>query len=183
MRTRAYAALGAIAIVVALAQTSFAADQGRKRLGVFKDWQAYTLTTGGNTVCYAIAVPKDISPKTVVRNGRRVKISRGDVYVTITNRPATETANEVNVVIGYTFRKNSRVSYTIDGRRHKLFTMDDGAWAYDSKSDSTIVRAMERGKTLVVTGTSSHGTTTKDTYSLAGFTAAHNAIDKACNVK
>ena len=163
-----------MAIVVALAQTSFAADQGRKRLGVFNDWQAYTLK---------IAVPKDTSPKSVVRNGRRVKISRGDVYVTITNRPATETANEVNVVIGYTFRKNSQVSYTIDGRRNKLFTMDDGAWAYDSKSDSAIVRAMERGKTLVVTGTSEHGTTTKDTYSLSGFTAAHNAIDKACNVK
>ncbi len=172
-----------MAIVVALAQTSLAADQGRKRIGVFKDWQAYTLTTGDNTVCYAISVPKDMSPKTVVRKGKRVKISRGEVYVTVTDRPATETANEVNVVIGYTFQKNSQVSYTIDGHRHKLFTMDDGAWAYDSKSDNAIVQAMQRGKTLVVTGTSGHGTTTKDTYSLAGFTAAHNAIDKACSVK
>ena len=172
-----------MAIVVALTQTSFAADQGRKRLGVFKDWRAYTLTTGDNTVCYAISVPKKMAPKTVVRKGKRVKVSRGDVYITVTHRPATKTSNEVNVVIGYTFRKNSQVSYTIDGRRHRLFTMDDGAWAYDSKSDKAIVRAMERGKALVVTGTSEHGTTTTDTYSLAGFTAAHNAIDKACNVK
>jgi len=172
-----------MAVVVALTQNGFAADQGRKRIGVFNDWQAYTLKTGHNVVCYAISVPKDTSPKTVVRHGKRVKISRGDVYVTVTNRPATETAGEVNVVIGYTFRKNSQVSYTIDGHRHKLFTMDDGAWAYDAKSDKSIVRAMERGKTLVVSGTSGRGTDTKDTYSLAGFTAAHNAIDKACNVK
>jgi hypothetical protein len=158
-------------------------DQNRKRIGTFHDWQAFTLTTGDNTVCYAISVPKKMTPKTVRRNGRTVRLQRGEVYVTITHRPATETENEVNVVIGYPFKKRSQVAYTIDGHRHNLFTMDDGAWAYDSKSDNTIVRAMERGKTLVVTGTSSHGTTTKDTYSLVGFTAAHNAIDKACGVK
>jgi hypothetical protein len=158
-------------------------DQNRKRIGTFHDWQAYTLTTGDNKICYAISVPKKTSPKTIRRHGKTVRIQRGDIYVTVTHRPETETKNEVNVVVGYPFKKRSQAHYAIDGRRYTLFTMDDGAWAYDSKADNAIVRAMERGKNLVVTGTSSHGTTTKDTYSLIGFTAAHNAIDKACGVK
>jgi hypothetical protein len=33
---------------------------------------------------------------------------------------------------------------------------------------------------MVIKGTSSRGTLTTDTYSLAGFTAAYNAIEQAC---
>ena len=43
--------------------------------------------------------------------------------------------------------------------------------------------AMKGGKAMVVKGTSSRGTLTTDTYSLAGFTAAYAAIGKACKVK
>ena len=39
---------------------------------------------------------------------------------------------------------------------------------------------MKSGKQLIVRGTSSRGTATTDTYSLAGFTAALAASDKAC---
>ena len=39
---------------------------------------------------------------------------------------------------------------------------------------------MKAGKQLIVRGTSSRGTATTDTYSLAGFSAALAAIDKAC---
>ena len=42
---------------------------------------------------------------------------------------------------------------------------------------------MAKGRQLIVTGYSSRGTKTTDTYSLAGFTAAYKAIGKACGVK
>ena len=48
---------------------------------------------------------------------------------------------------------------------------------------AAMVRAMRVGKKLVIQGVSSRGTKTKDSYSLFGFTAAHNAINKACRVK
>ena len=185
MRTFSWFACGAVVALIAGSSVCLAKgqDPNRKLLGTYHDWQAYTLTTGDNLICYAISVPKKTSPKTVRRHGRTVRIQRGDVYVTVTHRPATETENEVNVIIGYPFEKNSQAAYSIDGRRYTLFTMGDGAWAYDSKADNTIVGAMRRGKTLVVKGTSTHGATTTDTYSLIGFTAAHEAIDKACGVK
>jgi hypothetical protein len=36
---------------------------------------------------------------------------------------------------------------------------------------------------MIITGFSSRGTKTIDTYSLSGFTAAYTAIGKACGVK
>ncbi len=46
-----------------------------------------------------------------------------------------------------------------------------------------MVQAMRRGRKMVVRGLSTRGTKTVDTYQLAGFTAAHKAIGKACGVK
>jgi hypothetical protein len=71
----------------------------------------------------------------------------------------------------------------IDGKQFSLFTDDDTAWGGDAKVDSALVAAMKAGATMIVKGTSARGTLTTDTYSLAGFTAAHKAIDKACDVK
>jgi hypothetical protein len=41
---------------------------------------------------------------------------------------------------------------------------------------------MRAGATMTVTGTSTRGTVTKDIYSLTGFTAANETINKACGV-
>jgi hypothetical protein len=40
---------------------------------------------------------------------------------------------------------------------------------------------MKRGRAMTVVGTSSRGTVTTDSYSLAGFTKTKNLIDKTCN--
>ena len=72
------------------------------------------------------------------------------------------------------------IAVTIDGKKYKLFTDGDTAWNRVAKDDAHMVRAMRVGKILVIEGVSSRGTKTSDTYSLFGFTAAHNAINKAC---
>ena len=59
-------------------------------------------------------------------------------------------------------------------------TEGERAWPRDPRDDNKLVRAMKGGLNMVVTGRSTRGTKTTDTYSLLGFTAAMNAIDKAC---
>ena len=54
------------------------------------------------------------------------------------------------------------------------------AWAEDEEKDDLLIQAMKRGTTMVVKGISSRGTKTKDTYSLKGFTASYEAINKVC---
>ncbi len=148
--------------------------QKRDILGSFRDWDALIITEGSTKTCYMIS-----SPKKSTANKRNVR--RGDIYITITHRPNVGVKSEVNAVMGYPLRPSSEVKFAIDGKRPlSFFTQGSAAWAYDSKDDTNAVAAMKRGSNLVVTGTSARGTATTDTYSLSGFTAAHNAITRAC---
>jgi hypothetical protein len=57
------------------------------------------------------------------------------------------------------------------------------AWAADGAADLALSQAVRNGSKMVVTGESSRGTKTTDTYSLKGSTKAYEAISKACNVQ
>jgi len=148
--------------------------QDIRRLGTFDHWSAYAYTEDGNKVCYMASQPeKD--------EGDYER--RGEIYAMVTHRPAKGTQDVVSFVIGYPFKQDSRVKVTVDGEKtFTLFTHKDTAWAPDSQTDDALVQAMIQGGTMVVDGTSDKGTETTDTYSLIGFTDAHNAIDEACNI-
>ena len=73
------------------------------------------------------------------------------------------------------------VIFNIDGKKTKMFPVDDRAWSESSKIDRLLVQAMRKGKTLIITGTSTPGNKIIDTYSLSGFTKALRLIDKSCS--
>lgn len=137
-------------------------------------WAAIKNQENGNSVCFIGAEPKK-------EEGDYTR--RGDTYVIVTHRPAMNENNVVSVLAGYTYKDGSEVGVKIDDSPAvKLFTRDQRAWAYDAESDAALVRAMKRGSVMVVTGTSSRGTLTTDTYSLHGFTAAYNDASRACGL-
>jgi hypothetical protein len=107
-------------------------------------------------------------------------VTHGDVYITVTHRPRLKVVDEVNLVAGYSFRPNTEVTASISKRNFRMFTEGDGAWLRTPREDKQMVGAMKAGESLFMRGTSSRGTGTSYRFSLAGFTAAHNAIDKAC---
>jgi len=160
-----------LSLVLAFALAAPALAQGTERLGDFQDWSAFRFEESGKPVCYMASRPKK-------SEGNYSK--RGDVYAIITHRPAEGTFNEVSIVAGYSYKKDSTVEMKVGDVKKTLFTQDDAAWAADKETDQELVQAMIRGHTMVVTGTSSRGTATTDTFSLLGFTKAHDAIDKAC---
>ena len=58
---------------------------------------------------------------------------------------------------------------------------ESGEWAWtDPSDDSRVVAALRRGADAKLTGTSSRGTTTEDTFSLMGFTAAVEDAEARC---
>ena len=179
--TRAFAGTAALAVALAaavllapLSGPVHAADsQDIERLGKFQHWRAFTYTEDGNRVCYMASEPQ-------TEEGDYDR--RGDVYAMVTHQPARGTEDVVSFVIGYPFKKQSRVTVDIDGKKFTLFTHEDTAWAADKKTDEALVRAMKRGREMVVQGVSNKGTETTDTDSLMGFTDAHNAIDDACDM-
>lgn len=161
------------ALFVSFAATAASAAEP-SQLGVFDAWSAHMIAEGKNRICYVHGAPG-------VSRGDYTR--RGATYLQVTNRTADRTRNEVSLVAGYTYKTDSAVALDIDGRKFEMFTRDDGAWTRNEKSDAALVAAMRAGKSLVLRGISSRGTETTDTYSLKGFTAAHNAIGKACRIR
>ena len=161
----------AIALTSSIATTVIAAD---KSLGIFKVWSAMSFAEDDKTVCMIWSQPEKTE-------GKYKK--RGEIFVFVTHRPSDGEMNKVSFETGYTFKDSSEIRVAIDGKAYTLYTDGSTAWSYNGKDDSRMVKAMRAGRTMMVEGTSSRGTKTRDTYSLGGFTAAHNAINKACKSK
>jgi len=165
------------AVFLLFVPTGFEADaqqDSRRHLGSYRDWDAFVYGSGAKRTCHMISVPK--SSTASKKNARR-----GDIYVMVSHRPEYGVVSEVNAVLGYPVRQGSSAVVRVDGRnKMEFFTEGTGAWAYDPKDDAKMVVLMKRGSGLTVSATSQRGTNTSDRYSLSGFTAAYNAITKAC---
>lgn len=157
-----------------LACSAALAAEEPKRIGTFEKWFAYTFGAKGAQVCYVYGEPTKES-------GEYTK--RGPVYLQVAHRQKDKVVNELSVTAGYPYKPDSEAEVDIDGAKFLLFTKDEGAWARDAKIEAAVVKAMRGGKNMVVRGVSQRGTKTTDTYSLAGFGAASNAINTACGVK
>jgi hypothetical protein len=137
----------------------------------FGDWHAFNESEGGNKMCYVGSTPKK-------QKGKYKK--RGETYILVTHRPAEKTRGVISIKAGYTYKKDTDVQVNVGSQRFSLFSDKDHAWARDTAGDRKLIAAMRSGSQMIVTGISGRGTKTYDTYSLSGFTAAYNAINKAC---
>lgn len=171
----------ALAIVLLAAPEPSLAQEKHDLIGSYRDWDAFTLANeDGNTICYVISIPKEMTPKNV---------NHGSIYVTVTHKPRLKIQDEVNIVVGYRFRPGSTTTVTIGSTQHRFFTeeckLDEKrvggcAWMPTPREDRQVVASMKRGNRMVVRSTSARGTNTRYRFSLMGFTAAYSAMNKAC---
>ena len=143
-------------------------------LGDSQGWSAYADPDRSGKVCFLVGRPVKSEPHTA---------KRGDVYVYVTHRSAEHSYNVVSFNAGYPYKEGSDAELSIDGTKFDLFTNRDTAWARDGETEKAIVETMVKGRQATLKGTSSRGTTTVDTYSLAGFSQVLVLIDKACGLK
>ena len=144
-----------------------------KLLGSKKYWKAYSTKMKKSKTCFITSEPI----KTV---GEFNKENRGKPYVFVTNTKGGAN-HEVSIKAGFNFKRNHDVIFNVDGKKTKLFPVDDRAWSESSKTDRYLVQSMRKGKKLIITGTSSPGNKVIDTYSLSGFTKTLKLIDKSCS--
>ncbi|MFI4947814.1 MAG: invasion associated locus B family protein [Alphaproteobacteria bacterium] len=143
-------------------------------LGSFDGWSAYTSEDKTGKVCYLVGEAQKSEPASVTRKPPSAMV---------THRPVEKISNVVSFVEGYTLKDGSDVALTVDGTTFELFTNGDSAWARTSDLDRAIVTTLAKGRQAVVKGMPQKGPATTDIYSLAGFSKALAAIDKACGVK
>lgn len=159
------------ALMAALAAPAFAAES--RLLGSEGDWSAF----GGDDPkeCWAVSPPKSTKN---TQDGKEVEVTRSDIRLYIAYRPGQN--GEVSFQGGYPFAPDSTVEVDVGGTKFRLFTEGENAWAGSPEEDTRLVAALRGGSSAVVTGRSARGTTTTDTFSLAGVTAATNKARETC---
>ena len=158
-------------VLAALVTCSLASLADSTRLGTFRHWTAISYSDGDGTSCMIWSEPEALQENMGDREG---------VYVFVTHRSSPPQFDAVNLYSGYAFREQSDVEVSIGTQVFLLDASGSNAWTRDASDNEKMARAMRAGLSMTVEGTSADGKRVVDTYSLLGFSAAHNAINEAC---
>jgi len=183
MRFTVLPIVGATALIsIAAAQqpakppASTAAPAGNSKpliLGQYADWGAYTATSKGGKICFALSMP--VSSKTEPADRKR-----GRPYIFVATRPAEHVKNELSVVIGYPFKSTSGATAEIGTSKFEMYTKNDGAWIKHSADEVRMLDAMRKGGDLTIKGSSGSGMQSTDRYSLKGLAQALDRAEQEC---
>lgn len=148
------------------------------RVDAKRDWSIFEAGQGGQKVCWIVSQPKRSSAE---RGGQTVQVRRGDIYLMVSVRPADNVRNEVSFLAGYPFAEGSEVTVSVGSQKFTMFTDGENAWTSSQADDDRLTAAFRGGSDTQVVGKSSRGTTTRDTFSLMGFTDALTAAQQRCS--
>ena len=151
------------------AATRPAAASAPKQIGKFEDWTAATHQESGATVCYAFTRAQSSSPTIA---------GRGDVILTVTQRPTGRDA--VAISAGFAYPQSATVTVQVDQSAQDFYTAGRNAFARDGKAT---VAAFAKGTRAIARSPGPHDAPVTDTFSLKGFSAAYAATVKACPAK
>jgi hypothetical protein len=149
--------------------TAAAKTEGPKAIGKFDDWIAATHQEAGQPVCYAFTRAQSSVPALA---------GRGGVVLTVTQRASGRDA--VAIEAGFAFAPNATVSVQADQTGLDFYTHQRAAFARNGHDAVTAFRAAGRA---IARSPGPRDATVTDTFSLKGFTAAYEAISKACPPK
>ncbi len=138
-----------------------------KELGKFDDWIAATHQESGQTVCYAFVRVQHSTPTLA---------NRGDVILTVTERPSGRDA--VAISAGFDYPKNAAVTVQVDTAGLDFYTSKSDAFARDGKA--AVAAFQKASQALSRSPGPRDSQTVVDTFSLHGFSGAYAAITKAC---
>ena len=121
--------------------------------------------------CYigSLATETDLSPEK----------TRGEYYILVYKNIGNPELI-VQLEAGYDYKLGKDIIVKIDKGIYNFYTTEDLPAAAWTNEDNNVIFAMKKGLELIVTGESSRGTITNDTYTLNGFTSAINKLTKDC---
>lgn len=168
---RACNASGILAAALCCLMPSQAASQGANKLGAFGNWSLNATPDAANKTCFAATSPTLKEP---------AGANRAPVVLYISAWPKDGVKSEISIKLGYKVKTGSDVVVTIGTATYTLFAKDDRAFVADATQELKLLDEMRKGAKLQVQATSERGTSTIDTYSLAGLTQAMKALAQSC---
>ena len=104
---------------------------------------------------------------------------RGDNYILVYKIVGSD-ENIVQVEAGYKYNLDKDITVKIDNTNFSFYSTEDSSETAWTDDDKKVVYAMKKGLDLLLSGQSSRGTITNDTYTLKGFTSAINKLNEDC---
>ena len=148
-----------IIFLASISNNLFALEKGSWTLSKDDDW------------CYIGSLPiKSDLPETK---------KRGENYILVYKIIGND-ENIIQVEAGYQYNLNKDIVAKIDDTSFKFYSTEDSFETAWTDNDQKVIYAMKKGLKLVLSGQSSRGTITNDTYTLKGFTSAINKLNKDC---
>lgn len=146
-------------ILVIFTKNSFSLEKGKWTFEKNDDW------------CYIGSLPfkSDLSSDK----------KRGDNYILVYKIAGSE-ENIVQVEAGYKYNLDKNITVKIDNSYFNFYSTEDSLESAWTDDDKKVIYAMKKGLELVLSGESTRGTITNDTYTLKGFTSAINKLNKDC---
>jgi hypothetical protein len=165
------ARLGALVAGVLVFSATVADAQAATKLGSFHGWSAYSAGSGDGAICFAVAKADDVSPP---------PDGYTQAYIYLTHRPSEGVNAELNVVAGFALAPDQPGALSVDGHAYTLFSKDDSAWLKDPTQNDNLAGIMRAGSSVIVDLVSAKGQKVRETFSLAGATAATKVIGTGC---
>ena len=148
-----------IIFLVILSKNSFSLEKGIWKFIKDDDW------------CYIGSLPlKSDLPETK---------KRGDNYILVYKIVGSD-ENIVQIEAGYKYNLEKDIIVKIDNTYFEFYSTEESSETAWTDNDKKVIYAMKKGLDLMLSGESSRGTITNDTYTLKGFTAAINKLNKDC---
>ena len=104
---------------------------------------------------------------------------RGDNYILVYKIIGSD-ENIVQVEAGYKYNLDKEIVVKIDNTSYNFYSTEDSSDTAWTDDDDKVIYAMKKGLKLILSGQSSRGTITNDTYTLKGFTAAIKKLNEDC---
>ncbi|AJE44753.1 invasion associated locus B family protein [Celeribacter indicus] len=167
-----------LAATFALAAGHAVAQESSNQVASNTDWYVFE-EANPSKQCWVVSKPKETV--NTDEAGRIKSVRRGEILLFVSYAPSNGVKGQISFAGGYPFASGSEVTLDIGGTSFALFTDGETAWAATAADDEKIVASMKRGAAATLTGHSSRGTVTKDTFSLLGFTASVEEAAKRCD--
>ena len=143
-----------------------------KKMGTHKDWETYVVKGDAGKVCFAQSKPVLQAPKRNLREAR----------LFISFRPGENITNEISVTSGYDYNNKNSITAISGKNKYKFDIIQESlAWMTSNKLEKKMIKIMQKGSRIMVTGYNQKGSQTIDHYSLLGFTKAYKATRANCS--
>jgi hypothetical protein len=152
--------LAAIAFIVASLPLAALAGQ------TFGDWTVEN--DGGRCTAYTKPV------------GEQTGHARPSAFLSIVNVPSEGVKSSVAFVLGEDGAGKAGASAMVDNDAFELLTFDKAAFAASGSPEAQLIASMKKAGKISVSWKLADGSTTADSYSLKGFSAAKSQIDRDC---